>query len=450
MIPDHVLQCMRELSEAGHEAWLVGGAVRDFCLGKIPTDFDLATDATPDRMLVIFSDRRILSTGIRHGTITVFFGAHPLEITSFRKEGTYSDGRRPDFVTFTSCLNSDLTRRDFTINALAMNENGLLIDMFGGCDDLSDGLIRCVGKPMERFREDSLRVLRALRFASTLGFRIEPQTSDALRACAVLLGSISAERVWEEFIPLICGGNVGPVLENYDDVIAQIIPEIRPMKGFHQHNPYHHLDVWTHTVRVVENVPPEKTVRLAALFHDIGKPGTFSSDEKGVGHFYGHEIKGANIAYDVLGRMRSDSATRADVKQLVAIHCIPVSPDEMTVRRRLNQYGPEIFNQLIDIKIADAKAQSGLCSGRIDALLESKERARECILLKKCFTKGNLMINGSDLMEEGMSPGPKMGRLLEEILGKVIAGELSNERECLIRYAKSRLLQGSFDSEKDG
>ena len=438
MIPDPVLYCMEVLSKAGFEAWLVGGSVRDFCMGREPTDYDLTTDATPEEILALFSDRKTLKAGLKHGTVTVIADRKPVEITTFRTEGAYSDGRRPDHVEFTPSLEKDLVRRDFTINTLVLNEKGILRDYTGGLEDIQHGLIRCIGDARARFREDALRILRALRFASVLGFAVESETSAALFAQALLLRSIASERIWTEFTGLLCGDHVRTVLEDYFDVLSVILPEIQPMKNFDQHNPYHKYDVWLHTVRVVEGVPPEKVIRLAAFFHDIGKPVSFALDDEGIGHFYGHDAEGARMVSEILLRMKSDTRTRTGVEELVRIHCVPISPDEKTVKRRLNQYGEETIRRLIELKVADAKAQSERSADRIAPLLETLEAVRKCVTENECFSRKSLAIDGADLIQLGVIEGREIGTLLEEILQIVIRGELVNDRKILIDYVATR------------
>lgn len=444
-VPDHVLDCMRVLSNSGREAWLVGGSVRDFCMGREPLDYDLTTDATPDETMRLFSGRKILTSGLRHGTVTVLIEGRPVEITTYRTEGAYTDGRRPDYVRFTPSLEEDLKRRDFTVNTLVLNEQGVLRDYTGGLADLHAGLIRCVGDPRERFREDALRILRALRFASVLGFILEPETAEAAVEESHLLGQIAAERVWTEFSGLLTGTNVRRVLEDYREVIAAVIPETKPMMGLNQRNPYHCHDVWSHTAHVVEAVPPNKTLRLAAFFHDIGKPATFTVDEKGVGHFYGHDAVGAEMTAQILSRMKSDSQTLFLVEKLVAIHCIPLSADNKIIRRRLRQFGPEILKLLIALKIADAKGQSELSRDRIGHLIETREAIQLCIREKECFSLEHLELNGADLLRLGFGEGPSIGLLLDEILEKVIRGDLVNHHDELIRYASER----GDESQKD-
>ncbi len=449
-IPDPVLHCMEVLSKGGFEAWLVGGSVRDFCMDRTPTDYDLTTDALPEEMLILFSDRKTLTAGLKHGTVTVIIDGHPVEITTYRTEGTYSDGRHPDYVEFTSSLEKDLIRRDFTINTLVLDRQGILRDDTGGLEDIRKGRIRCVGDPASRFREDALRVLRALRFASVFGFAIEPETAVELSAEAPLLRHIAPERIWFEISGLLCGEHVRPVLEDYFGVFVVLIPEIGGMRGLDQRNPHHKYDVWSHTTRVVEAVPPERTLRLAALFHDIGKPGTFTLDNDGIGHFYGHEIEGARMASEILLRMKSDTKTRIMVEKLIKIHCVPISPDDKTVRRRLNQYGAEIVNMLMELKIADAKAQSELSSDRIEPLLEAKETVQRCLMESACFSTKGLAIDGSDLLRSGMREGREVGILLDEMLEKVLRGELENDRTAMLDYANGRVETLKTEHRQDG
>lgn len=447
-IPDPVLYCMEVLSKGGCEAWLVGGSVRDLCMGRTPTDHDLTTNALPDEMLSLFAGHKILTAGLKHGTVTVIVDEMPVEITTYRTEGAYSDGRRPDFVRFDRSLEKDLTRRDFSINTLVLDARGFLRDYTGGLEDIRTGVIRCVGVPSIRFREDALRILRALRFASTLGFRIDPETEAALSEQASLLRNIAAERIMAEFAGLLCGAHVRKVLEDYRSVISEVIPEIQPMFGFDQRNPYHDHDIWSHTARVVEGVPPERVIRLAALFHDIGKPSTFTLDADGVGHFYGHDATGARMASGILLRMKCDTKTRKQVETLIRIHCVPISPDDKIVRRRLNRYGEEVVNMLIDLKIADAKAQSALSRERVGPLAETKTAVRRILSRNDCFSIKGLAINGSDLINSGLREGPEIGKLLAEMLEKVLRGEIENDREALLGFVKNRLEDISKDSTK--
>ena len=280
-LPSQVHTALDRLEAAGWEAFVVGGAVRDALRGCAAGDWDITTNAEPEQVERVFSGERLIETGLRHGTVTVLLDGLPLEITTYRVDGGYSDHRRPDSVTFTRSLRDDLLRRDFTMNALAYNPQTGLVDICGGAEDLARGVVRCVGEPERRFREDGLRILRALRFASVLGFTIEPETAAAIHRCAELLRYLAAERVLSELTKLLCGQNAGAVLREFSDVLAVPIPELRPMFGFAQHNPHHDRDVWQHTVAVVEHIPPEPVLRWAALLHDVGKPPCFSLADAG-------------------------------------------------------------------------------------------------------------------------------------------------------------------------
>ena len=293
VLPAQVNTALARLHDAGYEAYIVGGCVRDRIMGREPKDYDITTSALPEQTAAVFAGERIIETGMKHGTVTVLLDGEPLEITTFRIDGTYSDSRHPDAVTFTPSLREDLARRDFTMNAMAYSSETGLVDPFGGQADIAAKYIRCVGDPDLRFREDALRILRALRFSSVLGFPIEPETDGAARYLCLLLKKISAERVFSELKQLLCGPDVRRVLLDYAGVLGAVLPEILPMQGFDQRNPHHCYDILEHTAAAVEAMPPEPALRLAALLHDVGKPECFFTDEDGVGHFYGHPKAGA-------------------------------------------------------------------------------------------------------------------------------------------------------------
>lgn len=438
-IPPYVMGCMSALKTADFEAYLVGGAVRDFLTDGNPLDFDLATDATPDDILNVFSERKTVTSGMKHGTVTVIVNRKAVEITTFRIEGQYTDNRRPDSVAFSRSLEEDVLRRDFTINSLAMDLTGRVLDFTGGIDDIQKRVIRAVGDPEMRFSEDALRILRALRFASTLGFSIEKNTGKALVKCRDLLRNIAMERIWQELSGIVCGKDVRRVMDEYFDVFAVIIPEIIPMHHFNQHSPYHRYDVWEHTLRVMENIPPDTVLRFAALFHDIGKPSTFTIGPDGVGHFYGHEAAGSLIAADVLSRLKSDSKTRATVLALVSLHCVPIDPDEKMIKRRLNQHGKVLVGQLLELKHADVSAQAETLAYRKDVINQTMRMTAEIIAEGECFSLSELAVNGNDLTGLGMKPGKQVGDLLGILLEKVIQKELSNDRESLMTYIRSQI-----------
>lgn len=429
------------LEEAGFEAWLVGGCVRDRLMGKTPHDYDITTSAKPDEVMAVFHNHRVLETGLKHGTVTLLCDHVPLEITTYRAESSYSDHRHPDKVSFTGSLREDLARRDFTMNAIAMDARGNVCDPFHGARDIAEGFIRCVGDPERRFEEDSLRILRALRFASRLGFSVEENTKKAMEHCAGHLSYVSPERIFTEITKLLCGSFVRPVLMEYIKTIGAAVPELLPMEGFDQRNYHHIYDVLEHTARVVEKVPPQTHLRLAALFHDAGKPRCFTLDAAGVGHFYGHAEISREIAEGVLVRLRCDNATRAAVDQLIRYHDSPIECTERAVRKALRRLTPEGFRDLIALKRADNLAQSPAYQERQRECDRLEAMAEEILSQSRCFCLRDLAVNGNDLMALGFRAGPQMGQLLEWLLEEVVAERLPNEQEVLLKEAEKQMTQ---------
>lgn len=373
-IPAGVLRVLEILENAGYEAWLVGGCVRDSLNGVVPKDYDVTTNALTEEVISAFEGFRVIGTGLKHGTVTVLSGGMPVEVTTYRVDGLYSDGRHPDSVSFASDIRSDLSRRDFTVNAMAYSPERGYIDLFGGMSDLESGLIRCVGNPERRFGEDALRILRAMRFASVLGFDIETETAAAIHRCRGLLQRIAVERITQELLRLLCGINAGNVLRQYSDVIGEIMPPCLSMIGFEQHNPHHEFDVWEHTLRAVDAAPRETILRLAAFLHDIGKPQCFSSDADGIGHFYGHAAKSEEISREIFAKyIRTDKRTEERVLFLVTHHDEPVIPERKILRRRLAKYGEEPLRQLLALNRADIKGQSAVSAGERLAGLDQAE-----------------------------------------------------------------------------
>ena len=357
-LPEAVREILEKLESAGYEAWCVGGAVRDLLLGREPGDWDAASSAPPEAVLDLFG-ADALPTGLRHGTVTVkTAGGRGVEVTTFRCDGTYSDRRRPDRVTFTSSLEEDLARRDFTVNAIALSRRGELADPFGGRADLAGRVLRAVGEPERRFGEDALRILRGLRFASRLGFALETGTAAALRRCAPLLGEIAPERVREELTGILCGEHVLEVLLAYPDVLGAVLPEILPCVGFDQHSVYHCYDVWEHTARAAAAVPPVPVLRWAMLLHDLGKPDAFFLDAEGRGHFHGHWRKSVEHSRAILDRLRFDNHSRQTILTLVERHDCELPLSEKSVRRNLARYGEEALRLLLEVKRADNLAQA--------------------------------------------------------------------------------------------
>ena len=432
--PEQVNTALRRLREAGYTACAVGGCVRDRLMGAEPKDYDVTTAALPEQTEAVFAGERIIETGLKHGTVTVLLGGLPIEITTFRVDGGYSDARHPDAVRFTPSLTEDLARRDFTVNAMAWSPEDGLADPFGGADDLRNRLIRCVGDPDTRFREDALRILRALRFAAVLGFRIEERTADALHRNRALLDKVSAERIAAELCKLLCGDGVKPILLEYADVLGVVLPELLPMRGFDQRNPHHIYDVLEHTAVVVENVPPEPMLRWAALLHDSGKPATFALDAKGVGHFFGHPKVSAALADAALRRLKLDNATRERVVLLVQYHDVQIEPTEKAVKRALGKLGEEAFFQLLALKRADNLAQSPEYRGRLALCDQLEAIAREILRREDCFSLRDLAVKGGDLIAAGLRPGPALGAALDALLDAVIDGRVENERDALLAF----------------
>lgn len=435
-MPTPVKTLLRRLNSEGYEAYAVGGCVRDFLLGRDPHDWDIATAATPEQMKLCFEGLRTIDTGIKHGTISVFAEDMAVEVTSFRADGEYKDHRRPESVRFVSSLNDDLSRRDFTVNAMAVSEEGTLTDAFGGREDLAAKLIRCVGDPETRFTEDALRILRALRFASTYEFDIEQSTVRAMRKKRALLTYISGERIYEELKRLLIGPGVARVLYAFPDVLGVIIPEILPAIGLNQYNPHHDADVWAHTARSVAAVESDPALRLAMLMHDLGKPQCFTRDAEGIGHFYGHAKHSEIIAEAALSKLKADNQTRERVVRLIRIHDMRPEADAKWIKRRLKQLGEDGLRDLLKVQRADAKAQSEFQREEKLALLDECEAMLESILSEKeCFSLSQLAVNGRDLLALGLR-GPKIGTALEQLLHKVIDGKLPNDHDTLLIAAK--------------
>ncbi len=436
IIPEHIIKAIYLLNSAGYEAYLVGGCVRDALLGLKPKDYDITTSALPEQTKSVFSGYHVIETGIKHGTVTVVIDHSPIEITTFRLDQEYLDHRHPDSVIFTASLAEDLSRRDFTINAMAYHPTEGLIDYYGGKDDLQTCTIRCVGDPETRFNEDALRILRALRFSSRFDSPIESSTETAMKKCAVLLRDISSERIASEFNEILCGKGVRRILTEETDILGVPIPEILPMKGFDQNNPHHIYDVLTHTAVTVEAIPPEKDLRLAALFHDIGKPLCYSVDEDGVGHFYGHAKKSEIIAENVLNRLKYDNQTKDSVLLLVKYHDLHLEEDEKAIKRLLRKIGPDMFNKLILLYRADNMAQSLSYRDRQEGYDRLEAIAEKIIADEECFSLKDLAINGTDLIKMGYKPGPLLGDILEDLLTRVIDGEIQNGKEELTEFVK--------------
>jgi len=432
-----VAEILQRLEQAGFEAWCVGGAVRDLLLGRVPGDWDVTTSALPQEVMALFGAEAHPS-GLQHGTVTVG-GGRGVEVTTYRLDGQYLDNRRPERVEFTASLEEDLARRDFTVNAIAMDLRGEIRDPWGGRGDLTAGILRAVREPEERFREDALRIMRGLRFAARLGFRLEEKTDDAIRRCAPLLRNIAAERLQVELTGLLCGEHALPVLLRYPDVLGAFIPEILPCVGFEQRTIFHCYDVWEHIAHAVAAVPPQPVLRYTMLFHDLGKPDSFTVDEVGNGHFYGHWRTSLDHAERIMDRLRFDNHSKKQILTLVERHDAELPFSEKAVRRNLARYGEETLRLLLKVKRADNQAQAPAYRGRRvlvdqwEALLDTVVAAGHCFSLKQ------MAVKGGDLIACGLE-GPAVGKALHTLLEMVIDEQLPNDREMLLQYTKEFLL----------
>lgn len=436
VVPDTAKDIISTLESSGFEAYVVGGCVRDSIMGINPHDWDICTSATPPQIIECFRTKRIIETGLKHGTVTIINDGDQYEVTTFRIDGEYSDNRHPDHVIFTTSIEEDLSRRDFSMNAMAYNDRIGLVDPFGGSRAINNREIVCVGNPDDRFNEDGLRIMRALRFASVYDFTIDNETSNSIHKYCHLLDNISVERIQSELSRMLLGRNILNVLLEYKDVISVIIPELIPCIGFEQNNPYHQYTVYDHIAHAVDNYHGnELVVKLALLLHDIGKPRCYTEDERG-GHFHGHGVPSHDIADNVMQRLRFDNRTRHAVTDLVLYHDSVIEPTPKTVRRWLNKIGKELFSQLLDIRMADIKAHAeGTQESRIERCNALRMIMNDIIAQEQCFSLKNMNVNGDDIISIGVPEGKEVGRILKLLLDEVISGTLENDREVLLSRA---------------
>lgn len=432
---------VKMLKDCGFEAFLIGGSVRDYIMSMPIGDIDITTSATPTEVEEVFKDFRVIETGIKHGTVTVLIDSEPIEITTYRSESTYSDNRHPDNVTFSKTLKDDVVRRDFTMNAIAFDFKEGFVDLVDGMKDIDNKIIRCIGDAQTRFREDALRILRALRFSAVLGFSIEENTALAIHKCKDLLKNISAERIQIEFSKLVCGKNAYNVLQEYADVICVFIPEIEESIGFEQINRHHIYDVYTHSLKALEQSKNELHIRLALFLHDIGKPFVAHFDEKGEQHYYSHPKKSAELTEKILTRLRFDNDTKDKVLTLVRMHDTPImldkedSPSKKRLKRILSQIGVDLTYDLIEIKRCDNSSQNPEYY-RGDVFYKATyDMLDEIINGDECFSIKDLKINGNDLIAIGFK-GKDIGKALQKCLDGVIAEKVQNNFDDLIKYAK--------------
>lgn len=437
-VPEKVKYILATLKNHGFESYAVGGCVRDSIMGKEPFDWDITTSALPEKTVEIFEALgcNVIKTGIKHGTVTVLKDHEPFEVTTFRIDGKYTDRRRPDGVFFTASLEEDLKRRDFTINAIVADCEGNVKDTFGGIDDIKRKVIKAIGDPDKRLSEDALRIMRALRFASVLGFKIDPQLQKSLRKNKELLRDIAPERINAEFSKLICGENFSWVLLNFTDIIEVFIPEIIPCIGFDQRNIHHIYDVWEHSVKAAEAAPADLKLRLTMLFHDIEKPACFFMGEDNQGHFYGHAKKSAETTEKILRRLRYDNKTIKEVTELIELHDVEIVPEKKPVLRRMGKMGKDSFQRLIAVKYADNAAQSPIVLSRREDFKKIEKIAAEAQRESRCFSLKDLSVNGRDLIEAGFPEGREIGKILQCLLESVIDGKCDNERDALLKFSE--------------
>lgn len=436
-MPKNVDTAINLLQSAGFEAYAVGGCVRDSLLGKTPNDWDITTSAKPEDMKSVFINFHCIDTGIKHGTVTVVIDGEPLEITTFRLDGEYEDNRHPKSVTFTSDLGADLGRRDFTVNAMAYSKMAGTVDLFGGQNDLKNGIIRCVGDPDRRFNEDALRILRALRFASALDFEIEEKTAQSLLKNCALLGNISEERIAKELLKLVCGKGAKRILTDFAPVLFEILPELQPMYKNSHDNPHHCYDIYEHTLIAVESIDPEPTLRFAMLLHDCGKPAVKKFDENGVAHFYGHQRISAEISAQILARLKVSNKFRDEILFLVSNHDRwELYENTEKMPRYLSKFGLDGVLKLLKVMRADVLAQSPEYRYRLDQIADAEEIAKNLAAQKPCLSLSELQINGRTLMDIGIPQGRKLGAVLAQLLDEVIDGVTKNTQEALTTRAR--------------
>ena len=433
VLPSYVRHCLDRLENAGFAAYAVGGCVRDSLLGLTPHDFDLCTSATPEQLRQVFSDPRLVLAGEKHGTVTVVVDSQLVEITTFRLEGGYRDNRHPDWVRFVPTVEEDLSRRDFTVNAMAYSPTRGFADPFGGREDLKTKVLRAVGEPRLRFTEDSLRILRGLRFSVRYDLTPEKATWDAMISQAELMENLARERVFDELcklLPLVDARQ----LQAFAPILQQVLPEIGPMIDYPQHSHHHIYDLMEHTARAVAHVPPQLNLRWAALLHDIGKPSTCVIDNAGEGHYHGHAQRSTQMADQVLLRLKAPTALRKQVTDLISRHMSPLEPDKHLLRRRLGKYGIQETWELLALQEADYFATG--TKPAPGPFPEIAQLIEDILAEAACFSIRDLSINGTDLIELGFVPGPGLGACLAELLRLVQEDVIPNEKTALLDKAK--------------
>ena len=435
-IPVNAEKILRVLENQGFEAFIVGGCVRDSILGRRPDDWDITTSARPEQVKALF--RRTVDTGLKHGTVTVLMDKESYEVTTYRIDGEYEDGRHPKEVAFTASLEEDLKRRDFTINAMAYHPDRGLVDLFHGMDDIRAEIIRCVGNPLERFGEDALRILRAVRFSAQLGFSIEEETRKGIEKLAPNLKLVSAERIQTELVKLLVSPHPDYFLTAYETGITrQFLPEFDACMETGQNTPHHCLSVGLHTLQSLLNIRPDKVLRLTMLLHDIGKPAVKKTDENGRDHFKMHGPAGEKMASAILRRLKFDNDTISKVCRLIRWHDDRPAPDMCSVRRAVNRIGEDIFPLYLEVQRADMLAQSAYKREEKAARLEGVNECYRKILEEgQCVSLKSMAVKGRDLLAAGYAPGPELGEILDRLLEHVLEHPEDNEKDRLLALLK--------------
>lgn len=438
-LPRDVKFIIDTLTEAGYEAYAVGGCVRDTILGREPDDWDITTSAKPYEIKALFHPT--IDTGIQHGTVTVLRNHVGYEVTTYRIDGVYEDSRHPKEVTFTANLTEDLLRRDFTINAMAYNDTDGLIDEYGGLEDIRNGIIRCVGVAKERFTEDALRMMRAVRFSAQLGYEIEDKTADAIVELHQNLKNISAERINTELTKLLMSDHPDYLRKAYElGITSVVLPEFDQCMKLEQKHIHHCYSVGEHILHSLDHVEKDKVLRYSMLFHDLGKPACLSWGDDGQTHFHGHNVVSADLSHAIMKRLRFDNDTLAKVEKLVRNHDRKIETNRRAVRRAMNQMSVELFPLLLLVKEADVYAQSDYKrQEKLDELASLWELYDQVMESKECVSLKDLELTGRDLIAIGLPTGPDIGRVLNELLVKVIDDPELNKKDILIEEAKKLL-----------
>ena len=434
-MPFQIKELLERVESAGYKAYLVGGCVRDSQMGIEPHDFDIAVSCVPSETARIFADCHVIETGLKHGTVTVLYKGLGIEMTTFRVDGEYSDGRHPDKVSFSENIEDDLSRRDFTINGMAYGLKSGLADPFGGRTDIEAGIIRCIGDPDKRLNEDALRILRALRFASRLGFSVEENTAAALLRHKSDLRKVSAERIFSELQQILCGKYIKRVMMEFPEIFSEILPPLAVQIGYDQCSKYHNSTLYEHTARAIEAAPAEPLMRLVMLFHDMGKPQCRTDGEDGAGHYYSHAEISMRIADELLRRYKCDNSRRVTICQVVKYHDILIDTSRRYIRRMISKIGYDIFRYVMLAHIADDSAKADFVLPRIETEREILKIAEEIASEQPCLTVKDLAVNGKELSAI-VPPSPKMGEILKQLLAEVVDETLPNEKTALMERAE--------------